>query len=314
LYEQAVPSLPHQFDRLKGMQIVVRQTAGLGNQLFQYAAGMYLARKLGGSLEIATDPTEKQTSHGHARPYLLSRFAVSAAVRPANSFDRLMLAARPRALWASRMIRGPLKIEVIKEAEESRHRYMELQVPAETRSVYLAGYWQTYRMAGSVEPELRRELRSLAPLQGVSRRVAEQIAATPNSASVHLRRGDYAAVFGESSLLSKRYYTNAVNHLRAQCGVEKLFVFSDDSAYAHQWAASDHSITVIDHTDSWTADEDLQLMALCRHHVIANSSFSWWGAWLNPRSDKVVIAPSTWLGLRTSDLDLLPPGWIVVEN
>jgi hypothetical protein len=303
--------LPHQFDRLEGMQIVVRQTAGLGNQLFQYAAGMYLARKLGASLEIAIDPPQKQTSHGHARPYLLSRFAISATVRPADSFDRLVLAERARARWGSHIIRRLLQIEVVRENVESRHRYTELDIRAATRKVYLTGYWQTHHMAASVEHELRREFRAIAPLQGVSRTLAEQIAATPNSASVHLRRGDYAAVFGEASLLSMNYYSNAVRHLQAHFGVDKLFVFSDDPAYAHQWAASDPNITVIDHTDAWTADEDLQL---CRHHIIANSSFSWWGAWLNPRPDKVVIAPATWLGLQTRELDLLPPGWAVVEN
>lgn len=303
----------HQFDRLEGMQIVVRQTAGLGNQLFQYAAGMYLARKFGASLEIAIDPPHKQTSHGHARPYLLSRFAISAAVRPANGFDRLALAERSRARWASRMIRTALNIEVIKESVESRHRYTELEIRAATRKVYLTGYWQTHYMAAGIELDLRRELRAVAPLQGASRKIAEQIVATPNSASVHLRRGDYTAVFGKASLLSMNYYSNAVQQLRTRVGVNKFFVFSDDPAYAHQWADSDPNITVIDHTDAWTADEDLQLMALCRHHVIANSSFSWWGAWLNPRPDKVVIAPATWLGFRTGDLDLLPPSWSVVD-
>lgn len=296
------------------MQIVVRQTAGLGNQLFQYAAGLYLARKLGGSLQVAVDPPQKQTSHGHARPYLLSRFAISATTRSANSFDRLMLADRPRALWASRMVRQALKIRVVREPTESRHQYMELDVPTRTRRVYLAGYWQTHRMVAAVEPELRQQLRPLEPLQGVSRSIADQIVETPNSASIHLRRGDYTAVFGAASLLSENYYANAVTHLRDSVGVDRLFVFSDDSAYAHRWAASHPDVTVVDHTNAWTADEDLQLMSLCQHHVIANSSFSWWGAWLNPRPAKVVIAPSNWLGFRTRDVDLIPPEWAVLEN
>jgi hypothetical protein len=100
--------------------------------------------------------------------------------------------------------------------------------------------------------------------------------------------------------------------MRTQFPNCSFFIFTDDVAHAREWVADRAGCIIVDHNDALTAHEDLWLMASCRHHIIANSTFSWWGAWLNPRTDKCVIAPSEWLGFRTAETHIAPPDWVLL--
>jgi hypothetical protein len=130
--------------------------------------------------------------------------------------------------------------------------------------------------------------------------------------SVHIRRGDYLTVFGEHSVLSGEYYEAAMMRMRARFPHCTFFIFSDDAAYAREWVADRVGCVIVDHNDAATAHEDLWLMSMCRHHIIANSTFSWWGAWLNPRTDKCVTAPSEWLGFATAETHIASPDWALI--
>jgi hypothetical protein len=295
------------------MQIVVRQTSGLGNQLFQYAAGRYLAKKYAGSLRIAHELPKNLTIHGASRPVLLRKFAISAPIGQANAFDRFVLSTRPLLATPARIARAACKIQVIREDPSPLLLHPDLEVDVGSRAVYLLGYWQVYSMVRDVEGELRVELSPVEPLGRRSMQVAEQIRAARNPVSIHLRRGDYLTVFGAKAILPMAYYERAMQYLLDTVGACTFFVFSDDASYAEQWAQTKRQLIVVDHNDAATAHEDLQLMALCRHHIIANSTFSWWGAWLNPRTDKQVIAPSNWLGFDTSKTTLAVPEWKLIE-
>jgi hypothetical protein len=135
-----------------------------------------------------------------------------------------------------------------------------------------------------------------------------------NSVSLHVRRGDYvtdpsaAAVHGTCDL---GYYRSAVEHVARATGAQPvLFVFSDDP----DWVAANldlpQEMHLVRNNDASTNYEDLRLMSACRHHVIANSSFSWWGAWLDPRSDAITVAPRRWFAAGTPDArDLVPERW-----
>jgi hypothetical protein len=115
-------------------------------------------------------------------------------------------------------------------------------------------------------------------------------------------------------LLSKAYYERAISHILTRNPRSTFFVFSDDTAFAREWARAHPRMVVVDHNDENLAHEDLRLMSLCRHHIIANSTFSWWAAWLNPRSDKLVIAPKKWLGFDTVKTPIAFPGWTLVDT
>jgi hypothetical protein len=161
---------------------------------------------------------------------------------------------------------------------------------------------------------LREEFLLRTPPTGKNLVVANQIQSSRMPISVHLRRGDYATAYGSSVMLSMDYYARALREICDCAGDCTFFVFSDDALFARQWVGGRSNFVVVDHNDGeHAAHEDIRLMSLCRHHIIANSTFSWWGAWLNRNPDKRVIAPARWLGYETRKTDLLPSDWQVLE-
>jgi hypothetical protein len=298
---------------MQPMQIVVKQSSGLGNQLFQYAAGRYLAKRHGASLRIAHQLPRLLVSHGHARSVLLQRFAITAPVREASAFDRVVVTDQPRLQGAAQFVRRLRRVQVIRQAPDTCLFHQDLQIAQGTRMVYLQGFWQDHAIVREVENDLRRELTLVDPLRGRNLEVAKRIAAARNPVSIHLRRGDYGPFFGEHMMLPVAYYQHAISHMMNQDRQCTFFVFSDDVPFAKDWLRGDPRFLVVDHNDEAAAHEDLRLMSLCRHHIIANSTFSWWGAWLNPRSDKCVIAPARWLGVDTASTALACPGWTLLD-
>ncbi len=287
---------------------------GLGNQLFQYAAGRALASQYGGSLRIACEHPSKQLTHGLPRPVLLQRFAVEGVVAEKTKLDRLVLSLKPRFAVASKITRAALCAEVIREEPPKYLFHPEIKVAPRTKMAYFVGYWQSHRFANSIERELREEFRLRTPPSGKNLAVANQIQSTRVPISVHLRRGDYATAYGSSVMLSMDYYACALKQMRDFAAECTFFVFSDDATFAHEWVGGRSNFVVVDHnTGEHVAHEDMRLMSLCRHHIIANSTFSWWGAWLNRNPDKRVIAPARWLGYETRKTDLLPDNWRVLD-
>jgi hypothetical protein len=292
-------------------QVVIRQSGGLGNQLFQYAAGRCLAKRHGASLRVAYDAPRLLHSHAHAPLEALHRFAIAAPVAPASYFDRLVVSDRPELQGIARVLRKACGIQVIKQPPQHSQTHHELRVRGDSRSVYLQGFWQDYALVREVESELRRELALREPLQGRNLEVARRIAAASTPVSIHLRRGGRGPFVG--TLLTKGYYEHAINHLLGQERDSTFFVFSDDIPYARDWLRGDRRFVVVDHDNATAAHEHLRLMSLCRHHIIADSAFSWWGAWLNPLCDKQVIAPARWIGLDTATTALACPAWTLLD-
>jgi hypothetical protein len=296
------------------MQIVLKQTSGLGNQLFQYAAGRCLAKRHGASLRIAHELPRMLASHGHARPVLLQHFAIPVPVRQSSLFDRLVMSERPALQRIGRLTRAACKIQVVRQSPQRCMLHQQIQIAAGTRMVYLQGFWQDYSMVREVASELRGELRLVEPLSGRNLEVAKRIGAARTPVSLHLRRGDYSTFFGTPMMLPIAYYENAIRHILDQGLQATFFVFSDDAEFARNWLRGDPRFVVVDHNTEATAHEDLRLMSLCRHHIIANSTFSWWGAWLNPRRDKQVIAPARWLGFDTTKIAIACPEWTLLDT
>jgi Glycosyl transferase family 11 len=286
-------------------QIVVQLFNGLGNQLFQYAAGKSLASTLPASLKLV----HRSEATGPGRPLLLQQFAIDSAIQPMTPMDRLIVTVRPRLRLASRMARFARKVQLFQQDPSEISLPYEFDVDRGARSIYLAGYFQEYRLVRAVESQLREELVLRGSLDSRSQSYADRIGAARQPISVHLRRGDYLTAFGPRSVLPPSYYERAIEHMRSQFADPTFFVFSDDIGFARSWARAFPRTVVVDCNDSARAHECMHLMSLCRHHVIANSTFSWWGAWLNPRPDKQVVAPDTWLGLDTKGTRIACPEW-----
>jgi len=297
------------------MEIVVRQTSGLGNQLFQYAAGQNLAKKHGASLRIAHELDKNIHLHGSPRPVMLQKFSITAPIGEADGFDRFILSVRPRLRMITDVVCGLRRIQIFREPANASATAVRPSFPvsSSTRRVYLQGYWQDSTLVSEVEPELRKQFSLVSPLSRRSSEVQQQIQASQHPVSLHLRRGDYLTVFGTSAVLPPDYYRTAVDSMHRRFADSSFFVFSDDARYAKELFGHDPRFRIVDHNDALSAHEDLMLMASCHHHIIANSTFSWWGAWLNPRPDKVVIAPSKWLGFNTVNSTIALPSWHLIE-
>ncbi len=305
--------------------ITVSILGGLGNQMFQYAAAKALANKHGVGLNIDDSPFRNYP----LRPFLLDRLHVPEAaertsLNPANLPPRAESFAVMR--WRNRTDRALARFGLPKLSRpggsySEPHFQFDPDFFRLGQTVSVFGYFQSERYFTGIADELRRYFRPCEPLGPKAMAMAVKIARTETPVSVHIRRGDYvksaetARVHGS---LTARYYTKALDVLQGMLASPvTLFVFSDDPADAEavlDFVPRDKLVHVGGDPDKpW---EDMSLMAQCRHHVIANSSFSWWGAWLNPSEQKIVIAPREWFTpaeLRQRNIcDLFPPEWILV--
>jgi Glycosyl transferase family 11 len=295
------------------MRIVIRESGGLGNQLFQYAALRYYAKRYGAEMHIAVDPSWNATSHGYPRPCLLQHFSIPVPMKERALSDRMAAPVRPWLRAASAPFRKVLRIQVFNEQEADRYCFLrDLPLEPGIRTLYLWGYFQNHAMVEEVAGELRLDLTFREPPREKTLEVLQQIGRSKTPVSLHVRRGDATIPVEGKVVLQREYYANAIALIKERFVDPTFFVFSDDIPFVKQNLGLDPGTVFIDHNGTFAAHEDLRLMASCRHHIIANSTFSWWGAWLNPRPDKVVIAPRRWfLGIDNYHPNLFASDWIL---
>lgn len=291
------------------MRILLNQKYGLGNQLFQYAAGLYFADKYGASLEIIREHEEAATSYGHPRSFLLDNFRIETPVRDRTLLDRILRSkSRSVAIGAApiRKLFGVYSHDphflIVGEFQPS------LPVRRGTRRIYLHGHFQVHQYAQAMEQRLRKELTFREPPTGKNFDTLNQIQTCECPISLHLRRGDYVVGWSGRNLLPMTYYDDAIAVMHESHPDATFFVFSDEMPFARESFHKLERVVFVDNNSAVTAHEDIRLMSACRHHILANSTFSWWGAWLNPNPHKVVLAPDPW---HVSDPhpDLIPPTW-----
>ena len=302
--------------------ITVSLIGGLGNQMFQYAAGKALAERHGVPLALDISGFRNYA----LRPFLLGRLLVPEAITLAQAKP----AGKPeenftRAKWRGRIDRLLGKAGLPKLASspnEYREPHFHYDSAFETLGpkTSLFGYFQSERYFNSIADSLRGWFSLREPLGDAAAAALKAIEASRLPVSVHVRRGDYLnpGTAEYHGILGEPYYRDALARLEAGIGAgAELIVFSDDAAAAEQALSFVPKSRLVhvrgDPERPW---EDMALMARCRHHIIANSSFSWWGAWLNRSSDKIVVAPRAWFApaelKKLNTADLYPRGWIPV--
>jgi hypothetical protein len=299
------------------MRIVLRESGGLGNQLFQYAALRYYAKRYGADMRIAVNPARYALSNGYPRPCLLRHFSIPVPMKERSQFDRIMLSEKPWLVLASAPFRRIFRIQSFKEdAGKDMIGYFRSELPIEPgfRTLYLGGYYENNLIVQEVAAELRRDLTFRQPPEGKTLEMMEQISRSKVPVSIHVRRGDTTLPHEGRVVLQTEYYADAIALIKERFADPTFFVFSDDMPFVKEHLPLDAKTVFVDHNDDFTAHEDLRLMSSCHHHIIANSTFSWWGAWLNPRSDKTVIAPKRWFVLRENcHPNLFPDDWILKD-
>jgi hypothetical protein len=281
--------------------VITRLIGGLGNQLFQYAAARRVAYLSNLPLRLDTTAFEQYQLHAYSLwPFnLAARVATSAELRPYRRTPVSVVSKRLQQLFPVQWRHYVLE----------PHFHFAPEILAVRGSVYMSGYWQSASYFADVASLIRDEVQVISPPEG---RDAELLAIIESCAavSVHVRRGDYVGN-ATHGLCSPDYYMRGMARVREAEPQARFFLFSDDPRWAREVFGSDPAVFIVDHNGPDKNYEDFRLMSSCRHHIIANSTFSWWAAWLSRSSGKMVIAPARWFETDALDTsDLLPGSWI----
>lgn len=297
--------------RLPQELVITKVFGGLGNQMFQYAAGQALASRLRQPMEIDTRSIYREGAAHNG--FELSRvFMMDPAQATDRSVARLLGWRSPRLV--QRVLRRLSTPRLCNPYVPEPHFHYWPAFEELRASCYLDGYWQSFLYFSSSAAQLRTDFRFRLPLEGENARVAEQIAAAPRSVSIHVRRGDYVS----SRQTASHHGTAGVEYYRAAVALisasliqpPQFFVFSDDIAWARASLTLPADTVFVAHNTGTDSHFDMHLMSRCQHSIIANSSFSWWAAWLNRNPDKIVIAPLRWVLAPYDTATLTPASWI----
>jgi len=266
--------------------IIANLSEGLGNQLFQYAAGRHLSLLQQTELKINIISFENYNLH----QYSLHHFNIKASIASVNEVQSTRVYAE--------------------KAFNYDPNFMQV-----SPDVLIAGYWQSERYFSAIEDIIRDDFQITSSIEGINKDVADLINTT-NSVSLHIRRGDYVhdeITYKYHGVCDLIYYEKCIDLIAQKVPDPHFFIFSDDPAWALTHINTQYKTTFVTHNNANTNFEDLRLMSLCKHNIIANSTFSWWGAWLNTNKDKIVIAPKKWFNEADLDItDLVPNKWIVI--
>ena len=280
--------------------------------MFQYATAKRLADHHSTSLKIDKSWfTKFQNPKAPAvRTYELDCFTL----KP-NFATRLDLAriSIPPYSWKRQIIRKALGTLSPFYGLEDTHMAFQPAILSAPSNAYLEGFWISQDYFIDDEQRIRKDFIFKDQLLGKNLSIAKHIKEN-NSVSLHVRRGDYAShatINYIHGLTDLEYYHTAIKKIQSKVKDAHFFIFSDDPDWCKKNLKLSSAATYIDHEHK--SYEGMHLMSLCQHHIIANSTYSWWGAWLNPSKDKLVIAPKKWFNdPKMNSKNVIPKTWIKI--
>lgn len=287
--------------------IVVYLKGGLGNQMFQYAVGRQLAHTHNTELKMDI------SAYNYDGPleYALGPFNVNTTFATEDEIARLK---EVKASGFEKFVHGLLhKSEMRSESFVRFNKaHFNPDILRQPNNVYIEGYYNSEKYFIQIEQVIRDEFSFKEPPDGKNKEVADMIAEC-NAVSLHIRRGDYVADSTKHTshgFCGLEYYSRSIEMLLEKVDEPTFFVFSDSADWCRENLKIDQKVVYVDHNDMDTCHEDMRLMSLCRHNIIANSTFSWWGAWLNDNPEKIVFTPKNWFVRPDKDCsDIVPSGW-----
>jgi len=281
--------------------IVVKLKGGLGNQMFQYAIGRNLALK--NNTKLKFDVTELEQDK--LRDYELDVFNISGSIA---SRLAIMFIHKFNKNIISKIL-GQQYFYI-----KQKDQYFDTTILGKKGNIYLDGYWQCEDYFKKIRNILLQDFTIKCDPDSENKLMLEKIEKS-NAVCIHVRRGDYISnrkmnkIHGTCSL---DYYHNAVKIIEKKVSNPTFFVFSDDLQWTKVNLKLKHPTYYVCINNTEKGYEDLRLMSNCKHFIVANSSFSWWGAWLSNNSDKIICAPKRWF-VSENEGDIIPKSWIRVE-
>ena len=307
--------------------LTVHLAGGLGNQLFQYAFGRRLARANGAALYLDASGYESAETPDYAtgvRVFELSNFAIAGSILEGGQHTAETRPLPPRSWVGRKLVKwGKLLIDLPRRTKpyylrreivepEGNHFRFDPRVYNRTfrGALSVRGFWQTEKYFSDIEDLLRKELVVRHAPEGRNLELALALEGTV-SVSVHVRHGDNASeIAARLGVLPRHYYSTAMDALDRELANPHYFVFSDDVSWATNLLPAGENVTHVDQNRGARSYEDLRLMSLGKHHIIANSTFGWWGAWLGRKDGQIVYAPKRYYqNVDRPNPDLYPAAW-----
>ena len=297
------------FNYLKNKMVIFELIGGLGNQMFQYAAARSLSLRMKTSLRLDISTFESYKLH---QGFELGR-VFNAPIDVAGRHDLKRILGWKCHPNARRFLtRSALKVIRGKNFVVEPHFDYWPEINRLNNNCYLSGYWQSEKYFIDYSEQIRSDFTFKLPLNEENLKLLDQINQV-NSVSLHIRRGDYisnpkaAEVHGTCPL---DYYNSAVKHIAEKIECPNFFIFSDDILWAKKNLKIDYPHEFLNGNQGAESYNDMRIMSMCKHNIIANSSFSWWGAWLNSNPNKIVVAPNQWFAKGDKTKDLIPSEWV----
>ena len=294
--------------------ILIQLLGGLGNQMFQYAAAKALAKHTKSKLLIDVHMLQQTASTNNSITFRALELGLFKNIQECTATENITVSFLSPS--KKNKLLKKLGLPFKKVYEETAFTY-EDSFFLQRSPVLLKGYFQSEKYFAPISKTLRQSF-TFPALQPDDTNLRElQHIQSSCAISVHIRRGDYVndiAINAVHGCCDIAYYTKAFAYMQQQLGTVAFVFFSDDPAWVNETFLRQLPDSILiknnDGADSW---KDMYLMSKCRHHIIANSSFSWWGAWLNDNLDKKVIAPKIWFAdekRNKATTDLIPANWI----
>ncbi len=284
--------------------IIVKLQGGLGNQMFQYALGRNLSLIHNASLKI--DYSYLKTPNQSGRVFQLDGFQIKtteATEKEIKSYTGTFQKILDRFRPSSRK----------KHIKESFERFNPELL--ERSDGYFDGHWQNEKYFKDNEKIIRNDFILKNPLGTEAQKIAMKISSEESPVSLHIRRGDYVVIKKIADIhgtLPLSYYEKACGIIMEKAPDTHFFISSDDIAWAKENFPKKYPATFVSSPEI-KAHEELALMSLCKYNIIANSTFGWWGAWLNKNPDKIVIAPTKWFNRPAQTFaEILPETWLKI--
>lgn len=290
--------------------VITRLQGGVGNQLYQYAIGRAVASRLERPLLIDARTIRPEAP---VRQYALSAFRIRGVLVSGSIAFCTRWVGSVRLGGAFQATFPPARrFRYLRDREEGFDPKVFAMHPG---PIVLHGYWQSYRYFEDIAPLLRADLEFHVTPDVENARWIAHIESV-EAVCVHVRRGDYVSNPNFAATLGSctpEYYRRGVAAILKRSKRPEFFVFSDDPAWARGNLRLPGRTHILEHNLRRSDVDDMRLMSHCRHFIIANSSFSWWAAWLSRRPGKSVIAPARWFVQdKTPSVDRIPPDWVRV--